>query len=116
MMVRAYSLDLRERVVATVMPDRIIADLDAVPGQLHHQRPQREVRNLNNAGQDPVPFGGKGKGPLAAHRLGRSTPRRPEPPRPLHHARWAGAQLFSDGADALAGLSARTDRSRKSME
>src|SRR3974377_94477 len=88
-------------------PNGSIVRLEATPGKLRHKGAQGEIPL-----RDPLPkkvsmLAGQKPRPMTTHLSCRSTPRRPEPLRPFHHARRADAQCPSDDTHALARLNPR---------
>ena len=68
------------------VPYRKVAHLDATRCKFRPDRPQRQVGLLGQARQKPLSLTRQRIGPPAAHLVGRRTPGRTEPLRPLHNA------------------------------
>lgn len=66
------------------VPHRVVADLDAARRKLRYQRPQRHIRLIGEALQQPVPLAGQCIGPVATHRAGCRATGGARTLRPLH--------------------------------
>ena len=103
-----------EAFAADECPDGAVVDPQPAPGKFGHQSAQGERRR--RPGDKPRPMGARDLRRHMAANLARRDAQRPQPLRPLHHARRRDAQRPRHLPHALARRYPRHARSRKSID